>query len=115
MNRKQISYSEWMEIGICNYAAKWLRPLCRYDLIKEPDGQFKREQRISFLVYLILFIPAHIIQALWCMWDGGLREFEFAKRYLGGDWLASGSIPFDTAEKIWKEKENENPRKFCCK
>ena len=69
MNKKKISFKEWMEIGIFYHAAKWLRPFCRYDLIKEVDGRFKREQRIGLFVYLVIFIPAHIIQAFWCMWD----------------------------------------------
>lgn len=105
MNKKKISYKEWTEIGIYNHAAKWLRPFCRYDLIKEPDGRFKREQRIGLFVYLLIFIPAHIIQAFWCMWDGGLREFEFAERYLGGEWFTPDIDPFKTAEKIWNSKQ----------
>ena len=101
MLKKKISRKEWTEIGQYNYAAKWLRTLCQYTLIKEPDGRFKREQRIGWFVYLLLFIPVHILQALWCLWDGGLKEFEIAERYLGGDWLAPGSKSFTRAEKIW--------------
>lgn len=114
-NKKKISYAEWMEIGICNYAAKWLRPLCSYDLIREPSGKFKREQRVGMFVYLLLFIPVHIIQALWCIWDGGLKEFEINERYLGGDWMTPGSDSYETAKRIWNEKETANSGKFWCK
>lgn len=104
MGKKKITYKEWDDIGKYNYAAKWLRPLCSYTLVKEHDGRFKREQRIGWFVYLLIFIPVHILQAFVCMWDGGLKEFEFAPRYLGGDWFTQGSECFNRAEKIWNIK-----------
>ena len=100
----RISYKEWMDIGIYNHAAKWLRPLCSYSLIKESDGRFKREQRVGWPMYLILFIPVHILQLLICLWDGGLKEFEINERYLGCDWMTIGSTSYDQAEKIWNNK-----------
>jgi hypothetical protein len=107
MDKVKITLDEWTELGQYNYAAKWVRRFCRYDLIKESDFTFKREQRIGLVAYLIMFIPAHIIQAFWCMWDGGLREFEFAERYLGGDWITAGELAFERAEKIWNSKVNK--------
>lgn len=104
MNKKKITLAEWTEIGKRNPAAKWLRPFCSYTLTKEPDGSFKREQRVGWPVYIIIFIPAHILQALWCMWDGGLREFEFSGRYLGGDQIIQGSASYKASEKIWNNK-----------
>ena len=104
MLKKKISRKEWIEIGKYNCAAKWLRPLCSYTLIKEPDGRFKREQRISWPIYLIIFIPVHLLQALICIWDGGLKEFEINERYLGGDWFVQGSECYKRAEKIWNSK-----------
>ena len=104
MDKKKITYKEWDDIGKYNYAAKWLRPICCYRLIKEGDGQFKREQYISWPVYCILFIPCHILQALMCIWDGGLKEFEINERYLGSDWLTAGSECFKRAEKVWNAK-----------
>lgn len=102
--KKRISNKEWTEIGKCNYAAKWLRPLCSYTLIKEDGGRFKREQVVGWPLYFILFIPVHILQLLWCLWDGGLKEFEINERYLGGDWLVKGSESFIRAEKVWNSK-----------
>lgn len=102
--KKKITLKDWTYIGKYNHAAKWLRPLCQYTLIKESATTFKREQRISWPVYIILFIPVHIIQALWCIWDGGLREFEISERYLGGDWLPKGDLAYARAEEIWNNK-----------
>ena len=101
MLKKKISNKEWIEIGKYNYAAKWLRPLCSYTLIRESETQFRREQRIGWLVYLLLFIPVHILQLLWCIWDGGLKEFEINKRYLGSDLLFLGDACYERADKIW--------------
>jgi hypothetical protein len=102
--KKKITLKEWTEIGKYNAAKKWLRPLCSYTLIKEPDGSFKREQRVGWPLYLILFIPVHVLQLLWCLWDGGLKEFEINERYIGGDWMNEGSECFARAEKIWNSK-----------
>ena len=104
MLKKRISKKDWTEIGKYNYAAKWLRPLCLYTLIKEPDGRFKREQKIGWPLYLILFIHVHVLQLLWCIWDGGLKEFEINPRYLGGDWFIPDSECYIRAEKIWNSK-----------
>ena len=102
--KKRISRKEWTEIGQYNYAAKWLLPFCSYVLIKESDKMYKREQRVYFIAYLLMVIPVHIIQAFYCMWDGGLREFEINERYLGGDWLSPGNSAFEAAERIWSSK-----------
>jgi len=112
MNKIKITYDEWTEIGKYNHAAKWIRRFCRYDLIKESDNSFKREQRINLIIYLLIFIPVHIAQALWCIWDGGLKEFEFAGRYLGGDHLFEGDATFNRAEKIWNTKITKNSKNF---
>ena len=102
--KKKITFAEWNEIGIYNHAVKWLRPFCVYHLIKEGD-RYKREQRIPLWFYLIIFIPAHLLQVLTCMWDGGLKEFEFADRYLGGDYLDwVGDPAWEKAKAIWDRK-----------
>ena len=100
--KKKISYADWNEIGKYNHAAKWLRPWCRYTLVKE-GNKFKREQRIPLWIYILMFIPAHLLQALWCMWDGGLREFEIEDCYLGGDYLGwEGDPQYEKAKEIWE-------------
>ncbi len=104
MLKKKISSKDWAEIGRYNYAAKWLRPLCSYSLIKENDNMFRREQKIGWPVYLILFIPVHVLQVLWCLWDGGLKEFEINKRYLGSDPIIADSECFMRAAKVWESK-----------
>ena len=104
MLKKKISRKDWTYIGKYNCAAKWLRPLCTYTLVKEPDGRFKREQKIGWLVYLVIFIPVHILQVLICIWDGGLKEFEINGRYLDGEWFSPGSVCYERSEEVWNSK-----------
>lgn len=107
--KKRITQAEWEYIGKYNPAAKWLRSFCSYYLV-EIEGGFRRECKIGWLVYLILFIPVHLLQALWCMWDGGLKEFEFSPRYLGHDDIKEhgenmGAFPI--AKEIWEEHQKK--------
>ena len=89
-NIKKISYDEWQMIGKYNYAKPWLRSLCTYTLTKESDTKYRRDQYIPVWFFVLAFIPVCVIQAVWCMWDGGLKEFECPVRHrLGSDSLWS--------------------------
>lgn len=99
--KKKISLKEWTYIGRHNYAAKWCRIFCSYYLIKEDNKTFRREQKINVFNYILLFIPVHLLQALVCLWDGGLKEFIIFSRYLGEDTLTEGSKSFVRAELVW--------------
>ena len=98
----KINQKDWTYIGKYNYAAKWLRPLCEYKLVEEDNGNFRREQRIGFIVYAIICIPVHILQALYCMWDGGLEEMEWQGRFLGYDTLVRESESWKKAKEIYE-------------
>lgn len=102
--KKKIKLKEWTYIGRYNHAAKWCRRLCSYYLIKEDDKTFKRIQNINIIIYILIFIPIHLLQALVCLWDGGLKEFIIFSRYLGEDTLANGAESFTRAEVIWNDQ-----------
>lgn len=99
--KKKITRKEWAYIGKYNYAAKWCRPLCSHYLAKKDDNTFKRLQYINIFAYILIFIPVHILQAVVCMWDGGLKEFIIFERKLGYDVLSSGSEAFNRASDVW--------------
>jgi hypothetical protein len=104
--KKRISRKEWEYIGKYNPAAKWLRPFCSYTLVKESDNEFIRVCRISWPVYLLIFIPVHLIQAFYCMWDGGLKEFEIEGRHIGYDNIKERGInegAYSKAKEIWEK------------
>jgi hypothetical protein len=105
--KKHITRKAWEYIGKYNPAAKWLRPFCSYTLEEIEDG-YRRVCKISWPVYLVILIPAHILQALYCMWDGGLKEFEVAGRHLGYDDIhetwGSNEGAYPKAKEIWERK-----------
>jgi hypothetical protein len=102
--KKRINLKDWTYVGKYNHAAKWCRSLCSYYLIKENDKIFKRVQKVNIFIYILIFIPLHLLQALVLLWDGGLREFIIFSRYLGTDTLVKGSESFTRAETIWNDK-----------
>lgn len=102
--KKKINLKQWTFIGKYNYAAKWCRPLCSYYLVKEDEKTFKRIQKMNIVSYVIIFIPVHLLQALVCMWDGGLKEFIIFSRHLGEDVLAKGSESYSRAEVVWNNQ-----------
>lgn len=104
MKKKRIDLKKWTYIGRYNHAAKWCRPLCSYYLIKENDKTFKRVQNINIIIYILIFIPIHLLQALVCLWDGGLKEFIIFNKDLGYDILSSGSEAFSRAEAVWNDE-----------
>ena len=102
---KKISLNDWTTIGAYNHAAKWLRPFCSYTLT-EIDNGFRRDCKIGWPVYLLLFLPVHLLQLLVCLWDGGLKEFEIQGRHLGHDYITEhgdncGRYPM--AKEIWEK------------
>lgn len=103
--KKRITLKDWTHIGIYNPAAKWLRPIASYTL-EEIDGGFRRECKVPMWLYLIIFIPLHLLQALWCMWDGGLREFTIEGRHIGYDNIrehGENSGAYLKAKEIWEK------------
>jgi hypothetical protein len=89
--------------------------LCSYQLVKEDDKTFKRVQEISWPIYLLIFIPVHLLQAFVCMWDGGLKEFIIFSRNIGYDILSKGSESFQRAEEVWNGTIKEEIIKPYCK
>jgi hypothetical protein len=99
----KITREEWSKIGRLNYATDWLQPFCSYVLVKDLAGKFRREQYLSWFAYCIMFIPLHLIKALWYMWDGGLKEFEFQDRCLGVNYFTAEDPAYAGAVEVWKE------------
>ena len=104
--KKRITRADWEYIGKYNPARKWLRPFCDYSLHEIENGGFRREIRINWFFYLLIFIPVHILQALYCMWDGGLKDFEIASRHIGYDNIKEHGInegAYAKAKEIWEK------------
>lgn len=102
---KKISMNDWTYIGKYNPAAKWLRPFCSYSLTKTDNG-FLRSCKLSWLVYLLLFLPVHLFKLFVCMWDGGLKNFELEPRILDSESITENGLNFTRypmAKEIWEK------------
>ena len=102
--KKKINLKKWTYIGRYNHAAKWCRPLCSYYLIKEDEKTFRRVQNINIFTYCLIFIPVHLLQAIVCIWYGGLKGFSILSRALGEDVLTKGSEAFSRAQSVWDDE-----------
>ena len=56
------------------------RHICNYELQKTSDITYRITPSIKLPIYILLFIPIHLLQAFHCMWDGGLKEFSIEPR-----------------------------------
>lgn len=97
---KKITRNEWNYIGKYNHGAKWIRPFCSYTIKENGGGDYIRQVKIGWPLFLALFIPLHIVKFFLCVWDGGLKEFEFESRNLGYDELYYGSDSWKRAKEI---------------
>ena len=106
--KKRISLKEWTYIGKNNSASKWIRPFCVYTL-EEDDTVFRREVRVGLTLYLLLFIPLHLLKAFYLMWDGGLREFKIEGRLVDRQSLYScwDGKAYARAQEIWEKKNKK--------
>lgn len=105
-NEKRITLKEWEYIGKYNPAKSWIRPFCTYTLIKTDEHRFRREVKVNLFIYLLLVIPLHFLKALYCLWDGGLKEFEIENRDLGFDRIEENGENYSIypeAKEIWEK------------
>jgi hypothetical protein len=50
-----------------------------------------------------MFIPVHIFKFFWCLWDGGLKEFEIESRFINYHHLYESDSPYCDYYKKAKE------------
>ena len=104
--KKRITLNDWNYIGIYNPAKDWIRPLCTYTLVKTDNHRFRREVKVNLLIYLLLIIPLHLFKILYCLWDGGLKEFRIESRELGFDRIeeyGENCTAYQKAKEIWEK------------
>ena len=107
--KKEISLKDWDYIGTKNVSAKWLRPFCVYTLEEVQKGTIKQEINIGWFTYLLMFIPVHILKLFWCLWDGGLKEFEIESRLITYHYLyKSNSLYYDYYKKAKEILKKDN-------
>ena len=103
--KKRITLNDWNYIGNYNPAKGWIRPLCTYTLVKTEEG-FRREVKVNLFIYLLLVIPLHFLKVLYCLWDGGLKEFEIESGRIGFDRIEENGEHYKAyprAKEIWEK------------
>lgn len=55
---------------------------CNHYLYDIDNLSVKVVAKIKWYVYIALFIPMCIYEALWCIWDTGLKHFEIEDSFL---------------------------------
>lgn len=79
---KKISYID--AAYILNYKQRHLREkyLCNWYMELRNCNVGFMECRLKWWTYILLFVPVHILKFLYCLWDGGIKEFEIESRTL---------------------------------
>ncbi len=80
---KKISYEEYAIL--LGYKKNHMieKIACNHYIEDNDDYSVNVISKVKMPVYILLFIPANIIQMLWCMWDGGLKNFSIEPRTYG--------------------------------
>ena len=92
--KKRIARKDWDYIGTYSGGAKWVRPFCVYSLEEIHSGTIRQEIKIGWFAYLLMFIPVHLFKLVWCLWDGGLKEFCIEGRDITHHYLYEADSPF---------------------
>ena len=76
---KKITRKERQSLGYYS-CVNWVKPFINSYLKETDGGNFILIDEVNLVMYLLLFIPIHLFQILYCIWDGGLKEFEICSR-----------------------------------
>ena len=104
MRKIRLSYMEWERI--CNYKKMHWRmcATCCFQLSKLDGDVYHVEALIRLPIFILLFIPASIIDAFAYMWDEGLKNFQFPSRWVDGSHIYPGCDAYDYCEVTWDAK-----------
>ena len=76
----KVSYKEFAKFLNYKKPHRLMRLNCNFYLEPTPYGDTRARAIIKWPVYLLLFIPVHIIAFFAYIWDGGIKNFTFEGR-----------------------------------
>lgn len=108
MNKIKITTKEAMFI---ENRKKFLNPLLLNCYLEKNDSNksYTITHVIKLIPYLVLFIPTHLMQIFFLLWDGGLKEFSINKPCVHRNTIISmgenykGPSHFKNAEEVWNK------------
>ena len=107
MRKINIKYSDLARI--CNYKkAHWrIRATCCFQLSKLDGNVYYIEALVKLPLFILLFIPASIIDMFAYMWDSGLKNFQFPSRWADSSHIYPGCDAHNYCEVLWNEKNKD--------
>ena len=97
---KKISYKDFAYL--MNYKRR--HPFIKYCCncyLEERDASVLLTAKVKWPVYILLFVPVHIIIFFYCLWDGGIKEYDMWERTMTSFHLYT---IYDDKYKKWKEQ-----------
>ena len=103
--KRKITLEDWTYIGKYNALRPCLRRCCSYTIERLDNGDYRREQKMYWWTYILMFIPVHLLNLIMCLWDGGIKEFSIEKRPVFYDILWKKSESWKRAEEVFKKNK----------
>lgn len=102
----KISYND--ATYILNYKKNhfFKKHFCNWKLDKRSDTAYSIKCFMKWWIYVLIFIPAHLIDLFVALYDGGLKEFEIESRESSINIYSYTYFTFNRANEVWcKNKE----------
>ena len=74
---KKLTFKEFATIAGWKEKHRRDRMFCNFYLVEEDEWSVVVTKKFKIYVYILLFLPMLLLSFFYCLWDGGLRNFEF--------------------------------------
>jgi hypothetical protein len=73
----KLTFKEFATLANWKEKHKRDRIFCNFYLTEEDEWSVVITKKFKIYVYILLFLPLLLLSFFICLWDGGLRNFEF--------------------------------------
>lgn len=101
----KISYKEWAEIHNYKLPHKLMKYFCNFYIKEFTTCEYELISEIKLPIYIIIFIPIHLLKIIYCIWDMGLKNFCIEPRTIRRHVVSQWDIANEHIEKIIKERK----------
>ena len=95
--------------GFKRYDANATNPMMNLYLRPCECGGYYLTTEVKLLTYIFTFVPIHLTQLVFCVWDGGLKTFEISRRTVTAKYLPCGSAHSKIADDIFSKRGWQTP------
>lgn len=97
---RKIKYKDWALLRGYTKEHKDEKRFYNFYIYHYDNRCFKIWGRMKLWVYLLLFIPAHVIQFFYLLWDGGICKFGIEDRPVKYSYFYPDSAKYDLCYKV---------------